>query len=97
MPFVLSRRAERDLAGIYRESKARFGREQAAAYLRRMDATFRFLSENPRAARPRSEIDPAVRVYPYQAHVVVYVIGEEDLVRILRVRHGRENWFVDPL
>ena len=42
--------------------------------------------------RLREEISLPVRVHPYKAHLVIYDVGDEDEVIILRVRHGREDW-----
>jgi len=57
-----------------------------------LSAIFEFLADYPQAARLREEISPPVRVHPYKAHLVIYDVGDEDKVIILRVRHGREDW-----
>ena len=54
------------------------------------------MSEYPRAARLRHEIDPPVRAHPYKAHLIVYEIEAEDGIVVLRVRHSREDWHSDP-
>ncbi len=73
-----------------------FGVKQAEAYHVDLEATFRFLSDYPRAARLRTEISPPVRVHPFKAHLVVYEVSDDGIL-ILRVRHGREDWVSDPL
>ncbi len=74
-----------------------FGLAQAEASDDGLEASFRFLAENPRAARLRSEIRPPVSAHPFKVHLVVYEGDEQDDILILRVRHGREDWVSDPL
>ena len=95
--YKLTRRAEEDIVGIYVESARRFGQQQAEAYVSGIEAVFEFLSENPRAARERTEIQPPVRVHPYKSHIIVYLIDPCDDVLIVRVRHAHEDWVTDPL
>lgn len=95
MAWRLSRAAEDDVVRIHRDSASLFGDDHADAYVRGLEAVFRFLAENPRAARERLEIDPPVRVHPYRAHVVIYVL-DADEVLIVRIRHAREDWLSDP-
>ena len=42
-------------------------------------------------ARERTEVRPPVRLYTYMAHVIVYIIEDEDVL-ILRVLHGSSDW-----
>ena len=93
--YRLTNAAVADLAHVFRGGIDFFGPAQAAAYHAGLEATFAFLGEFPRAARERTEIDPPVRAYRYKAHLVVYEIGDDDVVLILRVRHGREDWSGD--
>jgi toxin ParE1/3/4 len=97
MAFRLANRAVDDLLQIWSDGTKMFGLEQAERYHDGLDATFRFLAENPRAARLRPEIIPPVRAHPFKVHLVVYEVDEQDDILILRVRHGREDWVSDPL
>lgn len=90
--YRLTRAASHDLTAIFLDGLERFGLHQADEYHERLAATFAFLADYPRAAREREEIDPPVRVHPCKAHLVIYEIGPDDRVLILRVRHGREDW-----
>ena len=90
--FRLTRAAVNDLTAIFLEGIGQFGLPQADAYHEGLSAIFAFLADYPRAARLREEISPPVRVHPYKAHLVIYDVGDEDEVIILRVRHGREDW-----
>jgi toxin ParE1/3/4 len=94
--FRLSRKAEDDIIEVYLAGARDFGVEQAERYHAGLREMFAFLAEHPRAARERTEIVPPVRIHPYKAHVIVYVIEEEDVL-FLRVRHGREDWSGQPV
>lgn len=96
MKFSLSRAAQADLIDIYLYSVQEFGVRQAEAYQDKIDQTIELIADTPEIARLRREITPPVRVHPVGVHMVVYHIDGE-LVRILRVRHGRENWMARPV
>ena len=96
MAYRLSGRARDDIIDIYVEGVRSFGRQQAERYHLGLEKAFDFLASFPRAAPERSEIRPAVRVHPYQAHVIIYVIDASG-VRVLRIRHAREDWGADPV
>ena len=97
MAYKLSVKAEEDIVHVYREGARLFGVEQAEKYHAGLEQIFRFLADTPRAARERLEITPPVRIHPYRSHIVVYLIDDLGDVRILRVRHGRENWESGPI
>jgi toxin ParE1/3/4 len=90
--YHLTRAAADDLTAIYLEGLSLFGMAQADKYHDGLTATFEFLAEYPHAARQREEISPPVRTHRYKSHMVVYELDHDDLVLILRVRHGREDW-----
>lgn len=90
--YQLTRAASDDLVAIYLYGLERFGPAQADRYHDGLEAPFNFHGEYPRAAREREEIRSPVRIYPYKAHLIVYELGPNDNVRILRVRHAREDW-----
>ncbi|WP_341871205.1 type II toxin-antitoxin system RelE/ParE family toxin [Stappia indica] len=43
-------------------------------------------------ARERGEISPPVRIHPFKAHLVVYVMEEDGGILVVRIRHGHEDW-----
>lgn len=90
--FRLTRAAADDLTAIFLQGIEQFGLPQADTYHEGLSAIFAFLADYPQAARLREEISPPARVHPYKAHLVIYDVGDEDEVIILRVRHGREDW-----
>jgi toxin ParE1/3/4 len=96
MAYRLTRRAEADVIEIYLNGVERFGVEHAEAYHAALERTFELVARHPRLAQERTEIVPAVRIHPSGAHVIVYTVGADDDVLIVRVRHGREDWIDDP-
>lgn len=90
--FGLTRAAADDLTAISLKGIGQFGLQQAEAYHEGPSAIFAFLADYPHAARLREEISPPARVHPYKAHLVIYDVGDEGEVIILRVRHGQEDW-----
>jgi toxin ParE1/3/4 len=72
-------------------TEARWGVEQAEAYMRGLQAALDLLLTAPEMAPERREILPPVRLYRYRSHVVIYRLAEATLV-VHRVVHGRSNW-----
>jgi toxin ParE1/3/4 len=94
MAYSLSHKAEDDLIAIYVAGAERFGSAQAERYYAGMEQAFDMLAQFPHATSERTEIDPPVRVHPYRAHLIVYLIDAADIY-VLRIRHGREDWIGD--
>jgi len=92
MSYVLSRKAEEDVIGIFKTGIELFGLSQAELYHEQLGQCFRFLAENPLAAYERLEILPPVRIHPIGSHLVIYRVEENGTVFIIRVRHGHEDW-----
>lgn len=97
MPYRLTRRAAADLRRIYLESVRDFGVAQAEAYQAGLRRSLDLLGANPKLGRERNEISPSVRIHPSGVHVIVYLVGAEKDVVVVRFRHGREDWVADPL
>jgi len=93
--FRLSGLAFRDVERLYEDGLTKFGLAIVDHYYDGLFAAFDFLADYPRAARLRMEIDPPARVYRYRSHVIVYELDDNDVVLILRIRHGREDWQAD--
>ena len=97
MSYKLSRKAEDDLIEMYIEGVARFGAAQADQYHSEIGQMLDLLSKNPRMARERIEISPPVRIHPFQSHLIVYLIENNNDILIVRIRHGHEDWQSAPL
>ena len=94
--YRLTRGAEDDLSQIFKWGIEQFGVDATERYLVELETVFAHLLLFPEAARLRTDLEPHVRVYPQDAHVIVYEI-EGDAIVILRVRSARENWMASPL
>lgn len=92
MTYHLTNKAIEDLLHIYAEGVKLFGQDLAEAYYAELETTFELLGANPKLARQRSELNPPVRVHPFQSHLIIYNIEPNDDVLIIRVRHSREDW-----
>ena len=92
MSFRFTEAASRDLEDIAFYGIAEFGLEQAQNYHSRLMHSCHFLSENPLAARLRTEVRPPVRAFPVKSHVIVYEIDDANKVLVIRVLHANDNW-----
>lgn len=92
MGFRLSREAEEDIVAIAEHGILAFGEAQARRYHQELFALMTLIGDNPRMARERREVVPPVRIQPFKAHLVVYLIEDDNKVLVLRVRHAHENW-----
>ena len=93
--FRLSKEASEDLIAIYIQGHDRFGPLQTDRYQHELTAQYERMGAFPRLARLRLDYEPPVRVFAYKAHVIIYDEEPEGIV-IQRVRHGHEDWRIDP-
>ena len=91
MTVRLSAAAQLDLFQIAMEGLDRFGAHQVARYETGLQKTFDLLGRNPKIAPEHAEYTPPVRIYPYRAHVIIYLIVENDIF-VLRICHSRDDW-----
>lgn len=91
MIFRTTERADDDIIGIYVHGVREFGARQAEKYHAGIAEAFRLLADNPFIVRERQEFRPPVRLYFYEAHVIVYQIMSDHIL-IIRVLHGRQDW-----
>ncbi len=92
MSYFLSAKAEEDIISIYIKGAREFGVDQAQTYHDSLSSLFELLNKNPELAQQRFEINPPVRIYPYKAHLIVYIVDNTNNVLIIRVRHQKEGW-----
>ena len=95
MSYRLTSEAEDDIIAIAKMGVRLFGERQANRYNEDLFALFDLISANPRMARARDEVSPPVRIFPFKAHLIVYLVDENDDVLIVRLRHVHENWSDD--
>jgi toxin ParE1/3/4 len=92
MGYILSQLAEEDIINIFLSGAERFGTELAERYHARLETTFRFLADNPKAGPIRSEFTPEVRIHPTGSHLIIYRVEIDNEVFVIRVRHAHEDW-----
>jgi toxin ParE1/3/4 len=97
MSFSLSDQALDDMAQIYLEGLRLFGVVQADRYIANLDEVYGMLADHPRMGRENADLRPPVLIFPSGSHIVVYEVAAGDHVRIIRIRHHRENWLNDPV
>lgn len=97
MLYRLTEAAELDVLDIYLYGYQAFGQQQADIYHDVLEKTFEFLALNPYAGSKRPELDvrmmaEPIWIHPVRSHLVVYTIGNDKTVCIVRVRHAHEDW-----
>lgn len=83
--------ADEDFAWIYAQGWEEYGVQEAEAYALGLLDAFVLLAANPYIGRERMEVSPPVRLHPYKAHHILYVIENGDVL-VLRILHGRQDW-----
>ncbi|APZ43454.1 type II toxin-antitoxin system RelE/ParE family toxin [Acidihalobacter ferrooxydans] len=86
--FSLTQAARNDLRGIAKFTEERWGRAQRMHYLKGLDETFRMLAASPKLGSVCDYIEPGLRKYPFQSHVVFYLVYLADTeIQVIRVLH----------
>jgi toxin ParE1/3/4 len=95
MHFKFSTQASRDVEDIYLYGFINFGEEQADLYSLRMRQCIEILCANPEIGRLDIRVNPAVRRFDFESHVIFYDV-EESSIFIVRILH-RSMDFVQNL
>ena len=86
MRLDLSRAARDDLAEIYHYSKSRWGADQAAAYLDRMQSRIDALVRGEVSGVAGHDVSPGFRRQISKSHIIWYRV-QDDILRVIRVLH----------
>ncbi|MBU2862723.1 type II toxin-antitoxin system RelE/ParE family toxin [Reinekea forsetii] len=97
MNYALSNKAEIDIIRIFVDGTRSFGAKQAEKYHVELEATFLFLAENPLVNREQKELEPPVRIHPFQSHLIAYIVTTHDEIFIVRILHKHEDWRNKPV
>jgi toxin ParE1/3/4 len=91
--FVLTPRAQRDLAEIWDYTTERWGLDQAETYTRQLWVDIKTVASNPSMGRPCPDIRSGYHKYPSGSHILFYrlVPNGIDVVRILHERMDHER------
>lgn len=87
----LRRGARADLGEIWAFTSKRWSPSQADIYLNGLDDTLSLLCDQPEIAPLIGKLTPAVRIYRYRSHLVIFSV-DDAVVEVIRVVHGRSNW-----
>mgnify|MGYP005865290757 CR=1 FL=1 len=90
--YQLTNQAQKDIENLIEKGRIQFGIKQAISYFDELEKVFNLLAENPKMARTRHDLKPAVRVHPFQSHVILFEELEDASILILTLRHSKENW-----
>ncbi len=72
--YQLTKKAQRELEGIYEYSILNFGLKKARTYVHGLHTAFTTLADNPRMGRDYSHLKKKYRRYEYERHSVYYKI-----------------------
>lgn len=93
--LVVSEAAKADLIDIQLYGIMTFGQKASDPYVAGLRGAISRRRDFPLLAPARPDLDRPVRILTYRSHVVIHAV-EQDVVRILRIRHGREDWYDNP-
>ena len=85
--FSLTHAAKNDLRGIARFTEERWGRAQRRHYLKGLNEAFRMLADSPKLGNACDYIEPGLRKYPFQSHVIFYDLLSDEEIQVVRVPH----------
>jgi toxin ParE1/3/4 len=86
--FRFSRRAEADLLSIGDYTLHKWGKAQAARYIRELEACCHTLAGNPALGRLCEHVRPGLRRHEHGRHVVFYRQGRGGIL-VSRILHQR--------
>lgn len=84
--FYFTEQAEKDLEAIIDFTVQRWGAAQSHNYIDELEALAQILADNPLLGTERDELSQGLRSFPYQSHVLFYVLQQEGIA-IVRVLH----------
>ena len=92
--LILSELAKNDIAEIWDYTIKEWSEEQAIRYYNDMMDTCELIASNPDSAgRNRDDIRPGLKSTSYGKHVIFFRVIEKNKVRIIRILHGRMDFF----
>lgn len=91
MKYILSKAASKDLEEIYIYGFIHFGEAQADYYALSLENQIGIICANPKIGRLDSRVNPAVRRFECESHVIFYDIVD-DYISINRILHGATDY-----
>ena len=87
--FRIKVAAREDLKSIARYTEEHWGREKRNNYLHDIDHAFQQLASNNKLGKRCDHIRAGYRSFPIGSHIIFYLIGDDEMVEIIRVLHER--------
>ncbi len=84
--------ARQDLKNIWTYSYQKWGRRQADSYLNAMGLALNALAVTPDKGKPIDHVKKNYRIFRIREHCVVYSLGEQGAVNIVRVLGKRMDF-----
>lgn len=84
--YILTAKADDDLAGIWDYTDEKWGRTQARTYLTQLENRMTALAHRPEAGRKRYDLTGSPMSYHEERHVIFYH-PTKDGIKVLRVLH----------
>jgi len=91
MDYILSGAAARDLEEIYMYGFIRFGEARADLYTASLEDSIAILCANPELGRLDARVNPAIRRFECELHVIFYDLLEDHML-IVRILHGAADF-----
>ncbi len=88
--LVLSPIAKVDIQDIYRYGLLNWGNKVAAVYLDTLKSHLYALTEQPFMGVERSILQPNIRSFPTEKHMIFYRV-KSDKIEIIRILHERQD------
>ena len=90
MNYRLSKKARKDLQGIWLYSNRNWSLEQADIYVRLLLDEMERLAANPGSGRNRSDLRANYKCSPIKSHLIFYqTISRKKEIEIIRILHKR--------
>jgi toxin ParE1/3/4 len=95
--YEIAEPAQEDVDSIFEYSVKSFGLAQTQIYMMQMAETIRFISENQKVGKARSEIKVGLYSMVFNSHLIFYrILGTK--IKVIRVLHGsrdltEDSWF----
>ena len=93
MKIQYSNAASKDLEDIYLHGLLNFGGKQADSYAVTIKRGLEIIGFNPEIGRMDTRVNPAVRRFEIESHVVFYDVSDE-LVLVVRVLHKASDFVI---
>lgn len=90
--YNLTKKADSDISELFAYTAMTFGEAQADRYYNALISQIEFIASSPETYRKLERFNPPIHICPYQSHIIIYRVQDNDRVEIVRVHPARTNW-----